>query len=143
MIGVVMFGHGKLAKELARVAEMILGPQEALVPVGVEPEEGEAAINGRLNEAIKQANQGDGVLLVTDMFGGTPMNFGCRFLDAANVEVVTGVNLAMLIRALSSRKHEGLRLADLAAEAADYGRKDISVAGALLRGTAKTEGEAP
>ena len=140
MIGVVIFGHGKLAVEFVRAGEMILGPQERVVPVGVEPEEGEAIIKTRLTEAIEAADGGDGTLLLTDMFGGTPMNFGCLYLDSSSVEVVTGINLAMLIKALTGRKAE-LPLSELAAEVASHGRKDISVASALLGGALEPGGE--
>jgi PTS system mannose-specific IIA component len=132
MIGVVIFGHGRIAHEFARVADLILGTQERLFPIGVDPDEGEAVIEKRLGEAIKAADEGEGVLLLTDMFGGTPMNFGCRYLEAAGVEVVTGVNLALLIRALTARK-QSVSLPALAKEVAGHGRGDISVASELLR----------
>ncbi len=132
MIGIVLFGHGRLAHEFVRASEMILGPQKVLSAIGVEPEEGEAVIIERLGQAIEQTDRGEGVLLLTDMFGGTPMNMSCRYLEDARVEVVTGINLALLIKALTGRK-ESVTLADLASEVSEYGRRDISVAGELLR----------
>lgn len=132
MIGIVLFGHGRLAQELERAAEMILGPQKLLIPLGVEPEEGEAVINERLNGAIEEADRGEGVLLLTDMFGGTPMNMSCRYLEDTRVEIVTGINLAALIKALTGRRDHS-DLGELASQVADYGRRDISVAGELLR----------
>jgi PTS system mannose-specific IIA component len=140
MIGIVLFGHGKLTEEFLRAAEMILGPQEVVVAIGVEPDEGETVIVDRLNEAIDRADRGEGVLLLTDMFGGTPMNMSCRYLEDTRVEVVTGINLASLIRALTGRGKE-LSLSELAADIADYGRRDISVAGELLRVRKKKEEE--
>lgn len=138
MIGIVLFGHGRLAHELVRATEMILGPQKVLCAIGVEPEEGEAVIIERLNNAIDQADRGEGVLLLTDMFGGTPMNMSCRYLEDARVEVVTGTNLALLIKALTGRKEE-VTLGGLASEVAEYGRRDISVAGELLKAPKKDE----
>ena len=140
MIGIVLFGHGKLAEEFVRAAEMILGTQKVLFPIGVEPEEGEAIIIKRLKQAIAEADRGEGVLLLTDMFGGTPMNMSCRYLDDTRVEVVTGLNLAALIKALTGRK-EPVALGELASEVARYGRQDISVAGELLRVEKKEEDE--
>ncbi len=136
MIGIVLFSHGRLAHELVGATEMILGSQEILVAVGVDPEDGEAAIIERLNAAIEDTDQGEGVLLLTDMFGGTPMNMSCRYLEDTRIEVVTGTNLAVLIKALTGRK-EQVSLGDLAHEVAEYGRRDISVAGELLRGPRK------
>jgi len=132
MIGIVLFGHGNLGQELQRTPEMILGEQPLLYALGVDPEETEDSIDKRLNEFIENADRGDGVLLLTDMFGGTPMNMSCRYLEDTQVEVVTGINLAGLIRALTGRK-EGLTLEKLAGEISSYGRRDISVAGELLR----------
>lgn len=132
MIGIVLFGHGNLSEALMRAAEMILGPQQVLFTIGVGPEEREASIIERLTATIEEADIGDGVLLLTDMFGGTPMNMSCRYLEDTRVEVVTGINLAGLIKALTDRK-EHLSLGDLARQVATYGRGDISVAGELLR----------
>ena len=137
MIGIVLFGHGRVAHEFVRAAEMILGPQKDLTAIGVEPEDGEAVITKRLNEAIEETDRGEGVLLLIDMFGGTQMNESCRLLDDRCVEIVTGLNLAVVIKAFTGRKEGGITLTALAAEVAEYGRKDISVAGELLRVPAK------
>lgn len=139
MIGIVLFGHGRIAHEFVRAAEMILGPQKVLTAIGVEPEDGEAVINDRLNKAIEETDRGEGVLLLTDMFGGTPMNMSCRYLEDTRVEVVTGINLAVLIKALTGRLEEGVQLDELSSVVADYGRRDISVAGELLRVSPKSE----
>jgi len=138
MIGIVVFGHGRLTRELVRAAEMILGTQQALTAIGVEPDESEATIVARLSQAIEKTERGEGVLLLTDMFGGTPMNMSCRYLEDTRVEIVTGSNLAALIKALDSRRDHTV-LADLAREVAEYGKRDISVAGELLRVPKKVE----
>ncbi len=138
MIGIVVFGHGKLPHEFVRAAELILGDQLALCPVGVEPDQGEATIINHVKEAMKKSDQGQGVLVLTDMFGGTPMNIGCRYLENTRVEVVTGANLAALIKGLTGR-HQEITLIELANEVAAYGRRDISVAGELLRGTMRVD----
>jgi PTS system mannose-specific IIA component len=142
MIGIVLFGHGNLSEELKRSVEMILGQQEVLYSLGVGPEEGEESIVTRLASTIEKADRGEGVLLLTDMFGGTPMNMSCRYLEDTRVEVVTGINLAGLIKALTARK-EPVPLAELAKQVAIHGKGDISVAGELLRpdkATRKTDG---
>jgi PTS system mannose-specific IIA component len=132
MIGIVLFGHGSLAQEFVRAAEMILGPQKVLYSIGVDAEEGEASIESRLNEAIERADRGEGVLLLTDMFGGTPMNMSCRYLEDTRVEVVTGINLAGVIKGLTIRS-EHHELGELARVVAEYAHRDISIAGDLLR----------
>jgi PTS system mannose-specific IIA component len=117
-------------------AEMIVGKQEKLAVVSVNPGAGGNEILGQLTEAIKEVSSGDGVLLLTDLFGGTPTNIGCALLGEAAVEVVTGFNLPLLIKALTGR-HEETELADLARLASDYGRRHISIAGDLLQGKEK------
>ncbi len=142
MIGIVLFGHGSLATELVRAAEMILGKQQALFAVDVDLDDGERAIEERLTRAIERADLGEGVLLLTDMFGGTPMNMSCRYLDDSRIEVVTGINLAALIKALTGRR-EYSSLNALARGVAEYGKRDISVAGELLRGQPKQKVSGP
>jgi len=132
MIAVVICAHGTLATEFINAAEMILGGQEQLEAVGILPEDGGRKIINDLTSAVKRSNSGDGVIIFTDMFGGTPTNIGCTLLEDSHVEVVTGINLPALIRVLNMRnKDKGL--SEVAQEAAEYGRRHISVAGDLLR----------
>jgi PTS system mannose-specific IIA component len=131
MIGFVVATHGRLAEELIRTAEGIVGrlPQSAAVVVDatVSMEDARAG----LGQAIASVETGDGVLVLTDMFGGTPANLALSFLDA-KVEVVTGVNLPMVVK-LSTMREEGRALPELAAAIAAYGQKNVTLASELLR----------
>lgn len=132
MIGVVVVTHGQLARELLNAAEAIVGdlPQCSAVSIGWHDDVEDA--REEIRRAIQVLQDGSGVLLLTDMFGGTPANLGMTFLEPALVEVVTGVNLPMLI------KMSGLqRSADVTAvarELRDTGRKAIHVASDLMLG---------
>jgi PTS system mannose-specific IIA component len=132
LIGVVVVTHGQLATELLNAAEMIVGelPQFTAVSIGWhdDVEIARDAIEG----AIRKVDAGRGVLILTDMFGGTPTNLGLSFLDAGRVEVITGVNLPMLIK-LASLGGSANLLA-VAREMRDLGRNAIWVASDLLRG---------
>ncbi len=133
MIGIVICCHGKMGEGMRDAAEMIVGAQEQLRVVSVNPGNGGNEILDALTQAVKEVDKGDGVLLVTDLFGGTPTNIGCALLGEASVEVVTGFNLPLLIKALTGR-NDASSLSELARTASDYGRRHISVAGDLLHG---------
>jgi mannose PTS system EIIA component len=132
MIGVVICCHGKMGEGMRHAAEMIVGPQEQLSVVSVNPGDGGEDILKALNKAIAEVSKDDGALIVTDLFGGTPTNVGCAVLKESNVEVVTGFNLPLLIKALTGRTEEVV-LGELARTASEYGRRHISVAGDLLK----------
>src|SRR5260221_6057099 len=132
MIGVVVVTHGQLAIELVNAAEMIVGdlPQFTAVSIGWHDDVSDAQED--ISQAIERVMGDDGVLVLTDMFGGTPSNLGMTFLEADKIEVITGVNLPMLIKLASFRS-----LPDLLAvgrEMRDHGRNAIWVASDLLRG---------
>ena len=132
MIGVVVVTHGQLATELVNAAEMIVGdlPQFTAVSIGWHEDVNDARED--IVHAIERVQADAGVLILTDMFGGTPSNLGITFLQADKVEVITGVNLPMLIK-LASLKGESNLLA-VAREMRDEGRNAIWVASDLLRG---------
>lgn len=132
MIGVVICCHGKMGEGMRHAAEMIVGPQEQLEVVSVTPGRGGNDILEALSEAVKTVDTGEGVLLLTDLFGGTPTNIGCALLGEARIEVVTGFNLPLLIKALTAR-HDAMDLPMLARAASEYGQRHISVAGDLLQ----------
>ena len=139
MIGVVVVTHGQLATELVNAAEMIVGdlPQFTAVSIGWHEDVQDARDD--LQGAIGRVRSGTGgVLILTDMFGGTPCNLAMTFLAKDEIEVVTGVNLPMLIKAASLR--EGGALADVARQLADHGRSAIWVASDLLDGTSSAGG---
>ena len=130
MIGVVVVTHGQLANELLNAAEMIVGdlPGFTAVSIGWHDEVNDARDD--IAQAIERVRADGGVLLLTDMFGGTPSNLGMTFLEHEKLEVITGVNLPMLIKLASLRQSEGLDRAVLGAQEA--GRKYINVASQLL-----------
>jgi len=132
MIGVVVVTHGQLAVELVNAAEMIVGelPQFIAVSIGWHDEVNDA--RAEIAQAIERVRGESGVLLLTDMFGGTPSNLGMTFLETNRLEVITGVNLPMLIKLASLRS--SLDLLSVAHEMRDHGRSAIWVASDLLRG---------
>lgn len=111
--------------------EIIVGPQEQIAVVSVKPGDGGNEILDAINAAIRQVDTGAGVILLTDLFGGTPTNIGCTLLGNSNLEVVTGFNLPLLIKAVTGRQ-ETEEIAELARTAAEYGRRHMSIAGDLL-----------
>jgi mannose PTS system EIIA component len=132
VIGVVVVTHGQLANELVNAAEMIVGdlPQFTAVSIGWHDDVNDA--RGDISQAIERVRGEEGVLLLTDMFGGTPSNLGMTFLEKDKLEVITGVNLPMLIKLASLRRSSDLLA--VAKEMRDHGRNAIWVASDLLRG---------
>ncbi len=132
MIGVVVVTHGQLAVELLNAAEMIVGdlPQFTAVSIGWHDDVNDA--RDEIAQAIERVKGDSGVLILTDMFGGTPSNIGMTFLEKDRVEVITGVNLPMLIKLASLRRSSDLLA--VAKEMRDHGRNAIWVASDLLRG---------
>ena len=132
MIGVVVVTHGQLATELLNAAEMIVGdlPRFAAVSIGWHEDTQDA--REEIAQAIARVQQGQGVLILTDMFGGTSSNLAMTFLGQDDVEVITGVNLPMLIK-LAGLKEEA-SLLTVAREMREHGRNAIWVASDLLRG---------
>ncbi len=130
MIGLVLVTHGRLAAEFVTAMEHVVGPQESVVPICIGPEDD---MEGRRNDiaaAITAVDTGDGVILLTDLFGGTPSNLAISLMKADRIEVIAGINLPMLIRLASARRTMKIKAAVAAAR--DAGRKYISVASDLL-----------
>ena len=136
MIGVVVVTHGQLATELVNAAETIVGelPQFAAVSIGWHEDTEDA--RGEIEQAIARVENGSGVLILTDMFGGTPSNLAMTFLAQGRVEVITGVNLPMLIKLVNLPKQSDLLV--VAREMREHGRHAIWVASDLLRGEKTT-----
>jgi PTS system mannose-specific IIA component len=130
MIGLVLVTHAGLATALRLSAEMIVGSIECCATVEVAPDERADDIMARVVAAVK-AVQDDGAIIMTDLFGGTPSNMAMSFLKEGCIEVVTGVNLPMLIEFCSKR--ERMAVAELAAELQRSGREGIIVAGEFLK----------
>ena len=131
MIGVVVISHGRLATELLGVAEIIVGKVENAVSVDIDPKMGMDEIRKVIEGAIRAVDRGKGALLLTDMFGGTPSNIGLSFLGTHQVEVVTGVNLPMMIKLPMARAT--MSLPDLARHLQEYGQRNITIPGDMLK----------
>ena len=132
MIGIVIVTHANLGQEVLKTAEFIVGGLEACATVSVDSSRGPDAIREAIREAIGGVGRGQGVLLLTDMFGGTPSNISLSFLEEGQVEVLSGVNLPMLIKAVQIRDKMGLT--EAAQTIGEYGRRSINVAGEILGG---------
>ena len=134
-IGIIIVGHGNYGSALLRAAESILGPQEDCVAISVDvAHEVDEAVR-RLTDAAERLDRGQGVILLTDMFGGTPTNLALALLGKHKAEVVTGVNLPMLLKVIEARASEPLH--DLASKTGEAGKEGIVVAGKMLRGKGK------
>ena len=138
-IGVVVVTHGQLATELLNAAEMIVGDLPRFVAVSIGWHDDVTVAREALSRAIGRVQDGGAVLILTDMFGGTPSNLGLSFLEAGTVEVVTGVNLAMLIKL--AKAGPPTDLLQLARELCEDGRAAIRVASDLLRSTPRDAAE--
>lgn len=133
MVGIVVATHANMAQALVNAAEMILGTLKHVEAVSVDRQDGVDVIRNRFVQAIDSAgNAGGGVLILTDLFGGTPSNIGFSFLDPGRVEVLTGVNLPMILKAISSQSE--LPLAQIAADLKNHARNSILVASEVLAG---------
>src|SRR5438105_15356574 len=130
MVGAVVAAHGKLAEELIRTAEAVVGPLPQVRPVAVVASDPE--VRHRVAEAIRAVDGGEGVLLLTDLLGGSPTQLCLSFPEERKVEVVTGVNLPMLLKAISLRQNP-LPMGEMAAELAESARKAIGHASLELR----------
>jgi PTS system mannose-specific IIA component len=130
MIGIVVVAHFNLAREMVAATELIVGKQERFAYVDIFPDEEVDKIKKKLTEALKAADSGEGAIILTDMFGGTPSNISLSFLQEGKVEVVTGTNLPMLIKLVTYR--QGKSLSELASFIASYGKKNIYLATDVL-----------
>jgi PTS system mannose-specific IIA component len=130
MIGVILVTHGRLAAEFVAALEHVVGPQTQIAAVCIGPEDDMEQRRQEILRRIAEVDTGDGAVLLTDMFGGTPSNLAISVMDRAKIEVIAGVNLPMLIKLASLRQNEGLERTVLGAQEA--GRKYINVASQLL-----------
>ncbi|MCL2669237.1 MAG: PTS sugar transporter subunit IIA [Syntrophaceae bacterium] len=130
MVGVLITTHGNLGIELIKAAEMICGSLKGIIPVSIDQSKGVEELKKEIRTAIKKLDQGQGVLILTDLFGGTPSNLSLSFLKEGRIEVITGVNLPMLLKVTDA--HEGAELKDIALQVKEYGIKNISLASEIL-----------
>ena len=132
MIGMVLVTHGNLAQEFISALEHVVGPQRRMKAVCIGPDDDMEKRREEILRSVAAVDEGDGVVLLTDMFGGTPSNLAISIMDNAKVEVIAGVNLPMLIKLASVRTRQSLEEAVACAQEA--GRKYISVASYVLAG---------
>jgi PTS system mannose-specific IIA component len=130
MIGIVLVTHGRLAEEFKHAVEHVVGPQESLETVSIGADDDMEKRRQDILDAIDRAGTGNGVIILTDMFGGTPSNLAISVMQPGTIEVVAGVNLPMLIKLTSVRRNDNLAAALDEAQAA--GRKYINVASQVL-----------
>tara|TARA_R110000868_G_scaffold778_2_gene5686 strand:- start:17393 stop:17800 length:408 start_codon:yes stop_codon:yes gene_type:complete len=134
MIGLVIVTHGRLAEEFVSALEHVVGPQKLVETVCIGPDDNMETRRQDIVAAVAAADTGRGVIVLTDMFGGTPSNLAISILEEANIEVIAGVNLPLLVKLASVRKSSDMATA--VAEARDAGRKYIKLASNLLDDTA-------
>lgn len=133
MIGVVIVTHSQLGEALIEAAEFIIGTRpDTMVSVSINLNEHADKLREKIAKGIKTVNRHKGVLILTDMFGGTPSNLSYSFLEEGRVEVISGVNLPILVQAINKRKE--MELSELAKSLEAFGKKSISLASGILKG---------
>lgn len=130
MVGALIVAHSFIGKELIVAAEYIVGKMEGIVAVSIDFRMNAFEVRKSISEAIKQVDQGDGVLILTDLFGGSPSNIAFSFLNRERIEVITGINLPMILNFWSKRKNMGLM--ELAKSLQLSGRRNILAAKNLM-----------
>lgn len=130
MIGLVLVTHGRLADEFVAAAEHVVGKQQQVKAICIFPEDDMEKRRADIIEAVKEVNTGEGVVVLTDMFGGTPSNLAISIMKQEGIEVIAGVNLPMMIKLVSIRNSTTMQ--DAVLQAQEAGRKYINVASNLL-----------
>jgi len=132
MVGVVIVTHCNLGKELISATEMVVGEElKRFQSVSIDPKEDSEEIRRKIIEAIRKVDQGNGVLILTDMYGGTPSNISLSFLQEKKIEVITGVNLPMLLKLATYKDEKDIE--ELAVFITNYGQKNINLASEVLK----------
>ena len=130
MIGIVVVSHGRLCEELVAATEHVVGPLDACYAISIGPDDDMENRRADILSAVNQADTGKGVVILTDMFGGTPSNLAISLVEKSRVEVIAGANLPMLIKLAESR--DSLDLDDLSQSASSAGKRYIAVASQIL-----------
>ncbi|MEE4261488.1 MAG: PTS fructose transporter subunit IIA [Desulfobacteraceae bacterium] len=137
MIGIVIVTHSQLGDALIGAAEFIIGSRpESIESVSIDLSENAEKLRGKIDRGIKKVMGQEGVIILTDMFGGTPSNLSYSFLEEGHIEVLSGVNLPILIQAINRRKK--MELDQLAADLEAFGKKSISLASGILKGNKRS-----
>ena len=130
MIGIVLVTHGKLAYEMLNVTQHVVGPQNGVECVGIEPDDDMEIKRHEILEKTAAVDTGDGAVIITDMFGGTPSNLAISIMEERNIEVISGMNIPMLVKLMRARSET---IPDAVAAAQEAGRKYINIASHLLK----------
>ena len=130
MIGIVLVTHGNLAQEMLKVTQHVVGPQTGVACVGIEPDDDMELKRHEILEKTASVDTGDGVVVITDMFGGTPSNLAISIMEERNIEVISGMNIPMLVKLMRER---GETVQDAVTAAQEAGRKYINIASQLLK----------
>ena len=130
MIGIVLVTHGRLAYEMLNVTQHVVGPQTGIECVGINPDDDMEQKRHEILEKTTAVDTGDGVIVITDMFGGTPSNLAISIMEERNIEVISGMNIPMLVKLIRMRSET---IPDAVAAAQEAGRKYINVASHLLK----------
>jgi PTS system mannose-specific IIA component len=131
LVGIVVCAHFNLAKEIVLATELITGKQDQMRYVNINPGEDMEKAKNELWQAIREVDSGEGVIIFTDMFGGTPCNLSLSFLEKGKIEVITGVNLPMLVKVALERERK--KLEELTESITEYGQKQIYLARDIMR----------
>lgn len=130
MIGLILVTHGGLADEFVHAMEHVVGKQEALATICIGPNDDMAVRREEIANAIREVDSGEGAIILTDLFGGTPSNLAISLLETGRIEVIAGINLPMLIRLAGARK--SMNVTDAVTAARDAGRNYITIASEFL-----------
>jgi PTS system mannose-specific IIA component len=137
MIGILIVTHNRLGDALIESAEFIIGGRpKALESISIDLSQSADSLRKKITDGIKKVDQKDGILILTDMFGGTPSNLSYSFLEEGRIEVLSGVNLPVLIQAVNTR--EKMDLTDLGNNLEKFGKKSISLASGILKGNKRS-----
>ena len=132
MVGVVVVTHCHLAEEMISAAQLVVGEElKQFQSVSIDPKDGAEEIRGKIIAAIRKVDTGQGILILTDMYGGTPSNISLSFLEEKKIEVITGVNLPMLLKLATYQ--DGKDLEELAVFITNYGQRNINLASEVLK----------
>jgi len=138
MTGILVVTHGNLASTLIETLDFIMGKeQDRLLPISIDIKEDPDNLRKKIKQGILKVSQDKGVLIFTDMFGGTPSNLAYSFLDEGKIEVISGVNLPLLLKAVTARK-KSTDLETLASTLVEHGKRSISLASGILKGTKRS-----
>lgn len=138
MTGILVVTHGNLASTLIETLDFIMGKeQDRMLPISIDIKEDPDNLRKKIKQGILKVSQDKGVLIFTDMFGGTPSNLAYSFLDEGKIEVISGVNLPLLLKAVTARK-KSMDLETLANTLVEHGKRSISLASGILKGTKRS-----